>query len=408
MLFVVAALGSVEAWAFWQERAARQAVAAEHFDEAQRHVNLALRVRSRSADLNLLAARIARKRGAYSEAEEYLSRCGQFNDMSEALELEWLLLRCQRSEVDELAPVLLAAVARHHSESAAILEALSQTYVRQTRYLEALSCLDDWVELAPDCVRALDLRGWVNNQLDHRGQAITDYERALELQPERSAVRLRLAQVLADSSRHAEAIPHLERLRAEQPDNPAVLVLLARCWWQGQGYMDEARSLLDSVLTAHPTLPDAQLQRGQLELFCGNYSEAEPWLRQALGQMPHDPEVRYALYLSLEGQGDKQREAEQELTQWQQDRKLRDRLTRLLRTELGAHPRNPDLAEETGELLLQLGEDQRGFFWLQRALALDPRHAASHRALIAYYERTNHPSLAEEHRRKLAALGQAP
>ena len=56
--------------------------------------------------------------------------------------------------------------------------------------------------------------------------------------------------------------------------------------------------------------------------------------------------------------------------------------------------------------MLQLGEDQRGVFWLYRALALDPRHAASHRALIAYYERTNNPTKATEHRRQLAALGQ--
>ena len=42
---------------------------------------------------------------------------------------------------------------------------------------------------------------------------------------------------------------------------------------------------------------------------------------------------------------------------------------------------------------------------LARALALDPRHAPSHRTLLAYYERTNNNALAAEHRRQLAALG---
>ena len=78
------------------------------------------------------------------------------------------------------------------------------------------------------------------------------------------------------------------------------------------------------------------------------------------------------------------------------------RLTRLLRTELDRQPNNADLAAEAGELLLQVGEDQRGLYWLHRALALNPRHAASHRALLAYYERTNNPAEAEEHRRMLA------
>ncbi len=72
-----------------------------------------------------------------------------------------------------------------------------------------------------------------------------------------------------------------------------------------------------------------------------------------------------------------------------------------MRTELNAKPNDADLAEEAGELFLQLGEDQRGLFWLNRALSIDPRHAASHRALVAYYERTNNAAKAEEHRRQL-------
>jgi tetratricopeptide (TPR) repeat protein len=396
---------ALEGWAYWQESLARRAVAEEHFDDAQRHVDRALGVRRRWAATQLLAARIARLRGAYAEAEQHLDRCGQLDGISEPLQLEWLLLRCARGEADELSADLLAAVDRHHPESAAILEALAGAYMRQTRYQEALRCLDRWVELAPDCVRALDWRGWVGNQLDHRAQALADYERALELQPGRSAVRLRLAELLVDSSRHPEAVPHLERLREEQPANPEVLVALARCR-MALSSPDEARALLDSVLAAQPDHFDALLQRGKLELESSNFAEAERWLRQALARTPGDPEARYSLYLSLQGQANRQREAREELARWQQDRRTRDRLTRLLRTELDRRPNDPDLAAETGELLLQVGEDQRGLFWLRRALALDARHAASHRALLAYYERTNDPARAEEQRRQLAALGQ--
>src|SRR5690349_712922 len=65
-----------EGWAHWQERSARREMAEEHFDEAQRHIDLALRVHRGRAATNLLAARVARLRGAYSEAEQHLSRCG--------------------------------------------------------------------------------------------------------------------------------------------------------------------------------------------------------------------------------------------------------------------------------------------------------------------------------------------
>jgi tetratricopeptide (TPR) repeat protein len=394
---------ALEGWAAYAERSARRALAEEQLEEAQRHISRALWVRQRWVSTNVLAARIARLRGAYSEAEQYLSRGGQGNEMSEQVRLEWLLLRCERGEVDELAPGLLGLVDQGHAESAAILEAVAGVYMRQTRYLEALRCLDRWAERDPDSVRAFHWRGWVCNQLDHRGQAISDYERALELRPGRSVVRLSLAEILVDSSRHAEAVPHLERLREEQPANPEVLVALARCRMV-QSRTDDARALLDTVLATHPDHLDALHQRGKVELEDGNFAEAERWLRKALGLAPGDPEARYTLFLSLNAQANREGEAREELARWERERQRRDRLTRLLRTELNSKPNDPNLAQETGELLLQQGEDQKGLFWLHRALALDPRHAASHRALLAYYERTDNPAKVAEHRAALAAL----
>jgi tetratricopeptide (TPR) repeat protein len=403
-VLLLGGLLSVQGWAYWHERAARRELADEHFDEARRHVELALRVRGGWASTQLLAARIARQQGAYARAEEHLTRCGSPDAMSEPVQLEWHLLRAARGDVDELAPTLLALVERGHPESADILEALAGVYMRQTRYREALRCLDRWVALAPDSVRALDWRGWVGNQLDLRAQAVADYERALELQPGRSAVRLRLAEILVESSRHAEAVPHLERLREEQPDNPDVLVALAACRIV-QSRTDEARDLLDRVLAAHPDHFDALVQQGKVEMATDNPADAERWFRKALGRSPLDPDARYALYLSLQAQPNREGEAREEFERWKRDRKTRDRLTRLLRVELDRKPDDPDLAEETGELFLQQGEEQKGLFWLHRALALDPRHAASHRALLAYYERTNNPARAAEYREKLAALG---
>ena len=402
-LFASGFLG-LEGWAYWQERAARMSMADEHFDEAHRRIDLTLFVRERWTSTHLLAARIDRLRGAYSEAEHHLSRCEQLNGMGDQVQLEWLLLRCQQGEADELSPSLLAMVDRHDPESAAILETLASVYMRQTRYLEALRCLDRWAELTPDSFRVLDWRGWVNNQLDHRGQAIDDYQKALEMQPERSTVRLRLAQILIDSSREAEAAPHLELLRLEQPTNSEVLVGLARCR-MAEARMDDARELLDAVLASHAEDFDALLQRGKLEMQNSQFAEAEGWLRKALDQSPLDPEARYTLYLCLQGQGNRQEEAASELARWKQDRQSRDRLTRLLRTELDRKPNDPDLAEEAGQLFLGQGKDKQGVYWLERALALDPSRAACHRALIAYYERTNSPAKAAEHRQQLGALG---
>ncbi len=402
-----------EAWGTWQESAARRALAEDRFDDARRHIELALRARDGRASTHLLAARIDRLAGSYAEAEEQLNRGGRIDGMSDPVQLEWLLLRCDRGEIDELAPSLGALVDRHHPDSGSILETLARVYMRQARYLEAQRCLDRWVELDPNCARAFDWRGWVGYQLASEQaigsdpQAVKDYQRAVELQPGRSAARLRLASLLVLLTRYDDAVPHLERLRAEQPDNPDVLVGLARCR-AAASRRDEARELLDAALAKHPDHFDALFQRGQLELEDSRFAEAEQWLQKAVKHSPHDPDARNALYLSLQNQPDRQREAREALARCEQDRKAQKRLTRLLRVELERRPKDAALATEAGELFLELDENDKALFWLRRALAQDPANADAQRALASYYERTGGAVKAEEQRRRVPAAQGLP
>ncbi len=399
----MAGLSACEGWAAWQEQRATQALADSRLDEANQFIDRALWVRQRRMSTLLLAARIRRLSGAYTEAEHYLERCGQLHGMTEPVQLEWLLLRCQQGEIDALAPNLLVLVRQDDPEAPAILETLASVYMRQTRYLEALDCLNRWLERNPESVRGLDWRGWVNNQLDHLEQAVHDHEYLLELRPERTDIRLRLAQILIAGSRHLEAVPHLERLRRELPDNPDVAAALAPCRFI-QSRPEEARELLDAVLRDHPEHFDALFQRGKLELALGNSTDAEPRLRKALKINPHDLEVLYSLYRCLQEQPDRQEEAQRLIERWDQEGKKKKRLTSLLRKDLAANPNDVELAREAGELFLHFDEDKHGLFWLHRALLINPNHTPSRRALLAYYERTNQLDKAEEQRRELEKL----
>ncbi len=384
-------------WAGRQERSAQAALDDDKFDDARHHIALALKVRSNRFDTNLLAARIERSRRDYPAAEKYLIRCKEIGGMTEPLQMEWFLLRCERGEAASLSGQLLAAVAHNHPASPAILESLALVAMRDARYPDALKLLDQWVERVPDSPRALDWRGWVNNQMDMRGPAIDDYTKVLELRPHRSSVRLRLAQVLINAKRHPEAMPHLERLRAEDPANAEVLTGMAACMaLQLKGA--EARQLLDGVLSAHPDDYAALLLYGEIEHQEEHYPEAERWLRKALTVKPNEARARYALHLALQAQPDRQEEAAAERKRWECDRDSTLRLTNLLRGELASRPKDPDLAAEAGEMLLRLGEDQRGLYWLNAALKLNPQHVRSHRALLEYYERLHDTAHAEQHR----------
>src|SRR5262249_18060184 len=90
-VFLVGGFLAREGWGYWQECVARRALAEDHLDEARQHIDRALRLRLPWVSTNLLAARIARLQASYSEAEQYLSRCGPRGEMSALLQLEWLL-----------------------------------------------------------------------------------------------------------------------------------------------------------------------------------------------------------------------------------------------------------------------------------------------------------------------------
>jgi tetratricopeptide (TPR) repeat protein len=389
-----------EAWSWWQEQQAVQSFQAEDYDRAHACIERALRVRSNRLTTNFLAARIERARHAYPEAERFLVHAKELGGMTPQLQLEWLLLRCEKGYVDELAPELLAAVQQNHPDSSAILEAMALVYMRQTRYPAALNILDQWLERAPDSTRALEWRGWVGNQLDRRGQAIDDYTRVLELQPGNAGVRLRLAELLVESSRHAEALPLLEELFRSQPTNPDVLVGLAACRVV-QLRRGEAEQLLKGVLASHPEHFGAILALANLEREEGHYAAAEQRLRKALELKPLDPTTRYSLHLTLLAQPGRAKEAEEARQRWEADREATARITQLLRGQLAERPTDPNLPAEAGELFFRQGEYQRGLFWFNKALQIDPNHQPSHQALAAYYERINDPVQAQLHRNRL-------
>src|SRR5207248_11285658 len=106
-------------YAIRQWRAAQTALDEERPFEARDCLKFCLLVWPRSLEVNLLAARIARlTEKDLNVAESYLNRCLKLqNGATEAVQLEFLLLRVQGGEVDELAPILIDIVDKGHPEA---------------------------------------------------------------------------------------------------------------------------------------------------------------------------------------------------------------------------------------------------------------------------------------------------
>jgi len=409
LLGLVLLLGAGTALTLWQYhlfhvRAARRAVGQGHYAEALAQIHKALRVWPANGDTHLLAARIARRNRNYEEAEDHLKECLRRQGTTEAVQLEWVLLRAEQEEIDEVAPGLWLCVERGDPETRQILETLALIYLRQQRFHLARTALERWLQQEPDCVQALDWRGWVRERTDNRDGAIQDYEHALRLEGDNDELRLRLVSVLLDGEQLPRAWAHLQRLCKTCPDRAEVRTGLARCELL-RGETAKAQELLEGVLAEDPRNIEALFSRGQLELELGKLKVAEGYFRRLLRLDPSNVQAHYSLYLCLRRQNRSETEIKAQFAELEKVSKEARRLHALLGHQEVARTDDPDVASEVGSLFIRLGKPQLGVKWLYRALERDPDHKASHEALIKYYEATKDEANARMHRDYLAGKG---
>lgn len=397
-LGLILVCGSLLAWYFWPDphlAAAEEANARHDYETAYTHLQECLRRHPRDAHILFLAARTARRAGRYEQAEKHLRACQRLQGETKAIILERALMRAQRGDA-EVESYLQKQVAAGGPDVLLIWEVLIQFYLDSYQLFKARDCLDLYLERRPDDVPALLGRGYIWERLFHYPEALRDYRRAVQIEPDNERVRLRLAETLAITGPPEEAAEQFEWLRQRRPDNLSIQLGLARCRRQ-MGRTEEARQLLDALATEHPQHPGVLTERGRLALEAGDTQRAADWLRQAVTLAPTDREALYNLSRCLQQMG-RDAEARDYQARFQRADADLKRLSQLTK-EVLRQPHDPCLRCEAGILFLRNGEEQEGVRWLNLALREDPHFGPAHQALADYYQRSGQPELAARHRR---------
>jgi predicted Zn-dependent protease len=404
-VLAVAALAFAGAAAFYgyAVREWRQAVAAVRDAkpaEARGRLNLCLKVWPNDPAVHRLAARAAWQTGDLRFAEDQLNACLKLeHGASEDTQLEFLLMRTRTGELSEVVPLLYDFVARGHRDSAVILETIASAYMHDLQYHEAYLALNRWVLVAPDSTRAYHFRGWVLERMNQAALAMDDYLKALELDPNLTVVRLRVAEMYLEDKDPVQAIPHLEFLLARDPNRPETRARLGQCRYL-QGRSTEARELLEGVLGEMPGDSQVLLYLARLDLDDRQATRAEQRLRKALAVDPSELEAQFVLASALRMQG-RDAEAEAELADYNRQRTELERVDSLLLAEARTPSRDPQVAFEIGRLLLRIHRDPQAIHWLTEALDRDPNHRATHQLLAEYFETHGEPERAAVHRKYL-------
>jgi tetratricopeptide (TPR) repeat protein len=402
LLFFAGAGAGVYGYALYQWRAAQRALQGGRAAEAHNRLKTCLVVWPRSVPVHLLAARADRLQSDFDGVAEHLNRCLKLQGgASVATQLEFLLMRAQTGEEEEVAQPLFDHVEAGHPESRLILETMARAYMQNLNLGRAYACLTRWIEAMPDDAKPYHWRGWVQERLDNPKDAMQDYLHALERDPNLYPVRLRVAELLLEDFKPLEALPHLERLAKEYPDNAEVQARLGHCKYL-VGDSAAARPLLEAAVTQLPDdLPLLQ-NLAKVELQDGHPDMAEAWLRKALQADPSDTEALFTLHTVLQQQG-RAKDATAVLDEYNRKSTMLRRVNKLLRDEAKRPSSDPDTLAELGELLLQVERESVGMHWLAQALQLDPGHKHTHQVLAEYYESKGNKEKAAEHRRWLTA-----
>ena len=403
LLLVAAAstLIGVHFYALHEFHEAEVALDDDRMPDASKHVSFCLTVWPWSDDVHFLAARVARYSGAYPEAEAQLAECRRIQHGSSArTQLEMLLLRTQRGDVERVEDGLIYMAENDKAHEREILETLAHGHMKLMRFLPAKGFLDRCLADFPDDARALDWRGWVEERLQRQEAAAKDYERALELSPERTDVRIRLAALYLSHSDPESAEPHLRILERTHPERPEVQLAVAETRFL-QGRADEARVLLDRVLADNPHSAGALLYRGKIDLQSEppQPQEAEKYFRRLLEEDPNSMEGLHCLHECLRNEAGREKEDADVLRKHGEVQAKALRMQSLLAGEAEQSSRKADAAYELGKMNEELGQADLAIYWLRTAERRDASHKPTHALLAQIFEKKGQPDEAAQERR---------
>ncbi|ACU36697.1 tetratricopeptide repeat protein [Actinosynnema mirum] len=211
----------------------------------------------------------------------------------------------------------------HHFHVASMLRKLG-------RDEEALEAFERVLPLSPPFPEVHYNLGDTRLALGDAEGALAEFTKVLELDPAHQEARLSRAELRCDLGDHAGALADVEAGLALSPDNPMLRCVQATALADA-GAPDQARTLIESLTTTHPTCAQAWAIRARLEYESGELPQALADFDESV-RLLDAPEVRYNRALVLEETGDYTRAAQdyREVLARTEDEDARDRLAHCL------------------------------------------------------------------------------
>jgi tetratricopeptide (TPR) repeat protein len=383
-------------WAEYHWWQAQRSLKEYQFPEAVGHLQCCLQIWPRSAATHFQIGRAYRRQGDIANAREHLQKAYVLRYPVDDLQLEFHLIEAQTGAVQAVEPKLIAYLAESHPDELLIYEALVKGYWQHSFFVEGYHWATKWIQRFPKDWNAYYFRALVLERGQKFREAVEDFTRVLELNPNHFDARLHLADMLVHVKRLPEALEQYKACAQQHPDSAYAGVGIGRCLML-LGRDAEARSAFESLLTKpgadrDKNLADGFRMYGQLEAQQDRPEAALPLLKKAVALAPTNSQANRHLAAVLRTLG-QDAEAQRCEDKAQITDRTYIRLDQIV-TELGqigplvsdpAKKRAVELRYEAGMSLLRIGHDEDGVGWLVSASQIDGTHEKTKKALKDYY-----------------------
>lgn len=278
-----------------QLRASEAFGAADRPADAARYNDRAVTLRPDEQGLLRRRADLAIWLGDNARAAEALKRLSETNPNDLKLRRDLARVLGWQGRWDEAAKVLAGYAAEHPDDRDALLElarvqsaAGDSDAAQQSlrRYLAAGGTEEIYRGELAKIVS--DINAPIRAEMERRyADAERMYREMLALQPDRTDVLLRLADLLATEGKRLEAAETMAKAADLKPDD-AGLQLRASEAFGAAGRLDDATRYAERALALRPADPSLQRRRAALDVWAGKDADAEKTLRALLAADPAD------------------------------------------------------------------------------------------------------------------------
>ncbi len=254
----------------------------------------------------------------------------------------------------------------------------------QKKYAESIAPLQQGVGAMPSPLGYFYL-GQAHFYKNEPEQALSQFQKALDLSPDFVQARIFSALVLLQQRRADDAIAEVKKAIEKDAKNAVAYNVLASAYI-AKGQMDEASKAFNRAIEIEPKYVDAHMKKGMLSLNLGKVQDAENELKTVLNISPEQLNSRMMLF-----------------THYMRQNK-HDKAMQLMKDGLKGTADDALLYNGMAAAAFAGKKTDEGLKHLQKAKELNPKFPAPYVNLAAYYLQQGQPEKASaEYKALLAA-----